>query len=87
MTGKPAFVDPVSTDSPWRAQTRELVDVYSTPSNAIGFRHGSRPPARRRADARLDGLGAWRSLVAHLNGVQEVERSNRSAPTTLSRTN
>ena len=26
-------------------------------------------------------VGAWRSLVAHLNGVQEVERSNRSAPT------
>ena len=31
--------------------------------------------------ARLVALGAWRSLVAHLNGVQEVERSNRSAPT------
>ncbi len=27
-------------------------------------------------------VGAWRSLVAHLNGVQEAERSNRSAPTT-----
>jgi hypothetical protein len=26
-------------------------------------------------------VGAWRSLVAHLNGVQEAERSNRSAPT------
>jgi class 3 adenylate cyclase len=26
-------------------------------------------------------LGAWRSLVAHLNGVQEVPRSNRGAPT------
>ena len=32
-------------------------------------------------------IGAWRSLVAHLNGVQEVERSNRSAPTTLLSTN
>ena len=32
--------------------------------------------------ARLQtSVGAWRSLVAHLNGVQEVERSNRSAPT------
>jgi hypothetical protein len=31
-------------------------------------------------------VGAWRSLVAHLNGVQEVERSNRSAPTTDPRT-
>ena len=36
----------------------------------------------RRPGARLRRLGAWRSLVAHLNGVQEVERSNRSAPTT-----
>jgi hypothetical protein len=35
----------------------------------------------------LTRLGAWRSLVAHLNGVQEVERSNRSAPTTLLSTN
>ena len=26
-------------------------------------------------------LGAWRSLVARLNGVQEVESSNLSAPT------
>ena len=31
-------------------------------------------------------LGAWRSLVAHLNGVQEVPRSNRGAPTTDVRT-
>ena len=30
-------------------------------------------------------IGAWRSLVAHLNGVQEVERSNRSAPTNARR--
>ena len=29
----------------------------------------------------LSVVGAWRSLVAHLNGVQEAERSNRSAPT------
>ena len=28
-------------------------------------------------------VGAWRSLVAHLNGVQEVEGSNPFAPTTL----
>ena len=34
-----------------------------------------------RASAILFVVGAWRSLVAHLNGVQEVERSNRSAPT------
>ena len=39
--------------------------------------------AGRGASGRLVDLGAWRSLVAHLNGVQEVERSNRSAPTTL----
>ena len=32
-------------------------------------------------------VGAWRSLVAHLNGVQEAERSNRSAPTNFSSTN
>ena len=36
---------------------------------------------RVRASAILRAVGAWRSLVAHLNGVQEVERSNRSAPT------
>ena len=51
----------------------------------------SRPPAAchavachavaARASAILRAVGAWRSLVAHLNGVQEVERSNRSAPT------
>ena len=34
-----------------------------------------------RASVILSVVGAWRSLVAHLNGVQEVERSNRSAPT------
>ena len=27
-------------------------------------------------------VGAWRSLVAHLNGVQEVAGSNPVAPTT-----
>ena len=32
-------------------------------------------------------VGAWRSLVAHLNGVQEAERSNRSAPTSTLSTN
>ncbi len=46
----------------------------------------SRPPAAchavaARVSAILRAVGAWRSLVAHLNGVQEVERSNRSAPT------
>ena len=32
-----------------------------------------------------DRVGAWRSLVAHLNGVQEVPRSNRGAPTIVLR--
>jgi hypothetical protein len=31
----------------------------------------------------LLGVGVWRSLVAHLNGVQEVPRSNRGTPTTF----
>ena len=37
----------------------------------------SRPPSAlpARLTGRLDRLGAWRSWVAHLNGVQEVERS------------
>ena len=49
-----------------------------------GWSWTSSGPAQGATGGRLVALGAWRSLVAHLNGVQEVERSNRSAPTTLS---
>ena len=31
--------------------------------------------------ATLAGVGVWRSLVAHLYGVQVVARSNRATPT------
>ena len=60
----------------------DLVDCGATARTRMAPRSAASPVA----DGRLVGLGAWRSLVAHLNGVQEVERSNRSAPTTLSRT-
>ena len=33
-----------------------------------------------------DGIGAWRSLVAHLHGVQGVGGSNPLAPTNETRT-
>ena len=38
------------------------------------------------ASAILRAVGVWRSLVAHLNGVQEVPRSNRGTPTIDPRT-
>ena len=57
----------------------------SSPTTAAGAARPARPGlARHRSSATvLDSppVGAWRSLVAHLNGVQEAERSNRSAPT------
>lgn len=39
-------------------------------------------PAVQR-NARFSSVGAWRSLVAHLHGVQGVEGSNPSVPTIL----
>jgi hypothetical protein len=70
-----------------------LSPVGSRPKCPIGTRTvhwvvggGSTEPETGRdrvgAGSEHDTVGAWRSLVAHLNGVQEVERSNRSAPTT-----
>src|SRR5690242_18049792 len=43
--------------------------------------------ALRRAgrDGTITGLGAWRSLVARLNGVQKVGGSNPLAPTRVIR--
>ena len=69
---------------------RCLIDLLARESKDELADYAAGPARRRWPSGRpiataveLVRLGAWRSLVAHLNGVQEVERSNRSAPTTL----
>src|ERR1700676_3731059 len=43
-------------------------------------RHGSGAVVKQQEEGRV---GAWRSLVAHLHGVQGVPSSNLGAPTSL----
>ena len=43
---------------------------------------GPRDPRSCRSEEHKSLVGAWRSLVAHLHGVQGVPSSNLGAPTT-----
>lgn len=48
----------------------------------LNIQHLTIPITSHRRDI-LKPVGAWRSPVAHLYGVQEVAGSNPAAPTTL----